>query len=311
MQGDSAETQDSYAAALQELAAALRELHNQQGAPTYRGIAARSDELHSGLGQMSPISPSLIHQMMSGRASPRSVDRLLGLVRVLLSFDNGKRVVPPAQDDPRLQVWVDRWRALQNARAEAHGLSSNATTVVVTGDNYGTISQGPGTPAPTPSNLAEQRQKFHFDFLNHTLKQAEWTFRLSVWFMTGGAVVILAGAVLALVHAGNPDLSYLPLVTSLTGALITVGGGALALHSKRTMANLTKAAEDNESKIDIDHKLEVATTFIDRVGDPGAKDRLNSAAAMKALGMDAAPETMVNRLLPEQPKEIEPGDASS
>ncbi|MFI1184785.1 hypothetical protein [Streptomyces californicus] len=160
-------------------------------------------------------------------------------------------------------------------------------------------------------SLAERRQKFHFDFLNHTLKQSEWTFRLSVWFMTGGALVILAGAVLALVHAGNPDLSFLPIVTSLTGALITVGGGALALHSKRTMANLTKAAEDNESKIDIDHKLEVATAFIDRVADSKQKDDLNTAAAMKALGMDAQPETMVNRLLPEpQVKEIEPGDST-
>ncbi|WSK18753.1 hypothetical protein OG730_05055 [Streptomyces sp. NBC_01298] len=99
-------------------------------------------------------------------------------------------------------------------------------------------------------------------------------------------------------------------MTSLTGALITVGGGALALHSKRTMATLTKAAEDNESKIDVDHKLEVATTFIDRVGDSETKDRLNSAAAMKALGMEAAPDVMVNRLLPEQAKEIEPPGSS-
>ncbi|MCD9589806.1 hypothetical protein LUV28_18515 [Streptomyces sp. 8ZJF_21] len=129
--------------------------------------------------------------------------------------------------------------------------------------------------------------------------------------MTGGSLIILAGGVLALVHAGNPDLSYLPLVTSLTGALITIGGGALALHSKRTMANLTKAAEDNEKKIDIDHKLEIATTFIDRVADSKQRDDLNSAAAMKALSMDAAPEMMVNRLLPEQPKEIEPGGSTN
>ncbi|MEU5251457.1 TRADD-N-associated membrane domain-containing protein [Streptomyces longwoodensis] len=166
-----------------------------------------------------------------------------------------------------------------------------------------------GDANPQTNHFADQRQQFHFNFLNHTLKQAEWTFRLSVWFMTGGALIILAGGVLALVHAGNPDLSYLPLVTSLTGALITVGGGALALHSKRTMANLTKAAEDNEKKIDIDHKLEVATTLIDRVQDPQTKDRLHSAAALKALGMEAQPETMVNRLLPEeQPKQIEPGE---
>ncbi|GAA1672848.1 TRADD-N-associated membrane domain-containing protein [Streptomyces yatensis] len=176
----------------------------------------------------------------------------------------------------------------------------------------GSVNSGHVYQASRDLSLPERRQKFHFDFLNHTLKQAEWTFRLSVLFMTGGSLIILAGGVLALVHAGNPDLSYLPLVTSLTGALITVGGGALALHSKRTMANLTKAAEDNEKKIDIDHKLEIATTFIDRVADSKQRDDLNSAAAMKALDMDAAPEMMVNRLLPEQPnKEIEPGGSTN
>lgn len=195
-------------------------------------------------------------------------------------------------EGPRVEQRVDRVDQIQN---------------VFIGQGQDTHGREVAERAAT--RLAEQRQKFHFDFLNHALKQAEWTFRLSVWFMTGGALVILAGAVLALVHAGNPDLSYLPLVTSLTGALITVGGGALALHSKRAMANLTKAAEDNENKIDIDHKLEVATTFIDRVQDSQAKDRLNSAAALKALGMDAQPETMVNRLLPDpQTKEIDPGN---
>ncbi|MFE3387455.1 TRADD-N-associated membrane domain-containing protein [Streptomyces anulatus] len=194
---------------------------------------------------------------------------------------------------------------IANSGVVQYGGVSN---IIISGDSH---SAGRVYQAGRDASLPEQRQKFHFDFLNHTLKQAEWTFRLSVWFMTGGALIILAGGVLALVHAGNPDLSYLPYVTALTGALITTGGGALALHSKRTMANLTKAAEDNEKKIDIDHKLEVATTFIDRVVDSKQKDDLNTAAAMKALGMDAKPETMVDRLLPgEQPKEIEPGGST-
>lgn len=206
------------------------------------------------------------------------------------------------------------WRRAREGEARPVAVTASAAasgSVVIAGD-VGHITMNRLNPEglKKESSLAAQRQKFHFDFLNHTLKQAEWTFRLSVWFMTGGALVILGGAVLALVHAGNPNISYLPLVTSLTGALITLGGGALALHSKRTMANLTKAAEDNESKIDVDHKLEVATTFIDRVGDSEAKDRLNSAAALKALGMEAQPEIMVNRLLPEQAKEIEPGDSA-
>ncbi|MFF5160876.1 hypothetical protein ACFY3N_32470 [Streptomyces sp. NPDC000348] len=156
--------------------------------------------------------------------------------------------------------------------------------------------------------LAEKRQDFQVDFMNHTLKQSQWTFRLSVVFMAGGAGIVLAGGVLALVNAGKSDRDYVRLVTSLAGGLMTSGGGgALALHSKRTMANLAKAAESNEKKIDNDHNLEVAMTFIDRVEDPQERNRLNSMAAMKALGIEAQPKTMVNRLLPDQqPKEIEP-----
>ncbi|MEU6114891.1 hypothetical protein ABZ840_10230 [Streptomyces sp. NPDC047117] len=174
----------------------------------------------------------------------------------------------------------------------------------------GPVHTGAGNQKNSES-LAEQRQRFFFDFLKESLKQVEWTFRLSVCFMAGGAAVILAGAVLALVHAGNPDISYLPLVTALTGALITVGGGALAIHARRARAHLTKQAERLDVKIDADHKLEKATGFIDRVQDPTARDNLNSAAAMKALDIQGTPDAMVDRLLPkpeERPGEIGPGD---
>lgn len=160
-------------------------------------------------------------------------------------------------------------------------------------------------------SLAEQQQKFFFNFLNKSLNQSEWTFRLSVWFMAGGAAIILTAAVLGLVHAGNPDLSYLPIVTFLTGALITGGGGALSLHARRARAHVTEQADRMDAKIDLHHKMETATTFIDRVDDPAVRDRLNSAAAMKALDMQSTPEVMVDRLLPgqesRQPGEIEPG----
>lgn len=178
------------------------------------------------------------------------------------------------------------------------------------GGSIGPVHTGAGDQKNS-ENLAEQRQRFFFDFLKESLKQVEWTFRLSVCFMAGGATVILAGAVLALVHTGNPDISYLPLVTALTGALITVGGGALAIHARRARAHLTKQAERLDVKIDADHRLEKATGFIDRINDPTARDRLNSAAAMKALDMQAGPDAMVDRLLPkpeDRPDEIGPGD---
>lgn len=137
-----------------------------------------------------------------------------------------------------------------------------------------------------PKGLAEKRQDFHFAFMNQTLKQSAWTFNFGVVVMAGGAAIILSGAALAVVHAGKPDRDYAQLVKSLAGGLMTSGGGgALMLHSKRTMANLAKAAESNEKRMDDDRNLEVAMTFIDRVEDPQERNRLNSAVAMKALGI--------------------------
>lgn len=215
-------------------------------------------------------------------------DQIRGIIQALMAVDIGRQY-----EDARQQL-------VQTA-GEVHN--------VFIGGYEPTVTPAPQSAVDKPS-LAEQRQNFHFEFLNHSLKQAEWTFRLSVWFMTGGAAVILIGAVLALLHAGSPSHGYVPLVTSLTGALITVGGGALAVHARRARAHVTEQAQRIEDKIDADHQLETATTFIDRVSDPEAKDRLNAAAAMKALNMQAN-QTMVNRLLPgEQPKEIEPGDTA-
>ncbi|MBV7246382.1 hypothetical protein [Streptomyces sp. MW-W600-10] len=153
---------------------------------------------------------------------------------------------------------------------------------------------------PSAEKLAEQRQKFFFDFLKHSLRQSEWTFRLSVWFLAGGAAIILTAAVLGLVHAGSPDLNYLPIVTFLTGSLIATGGGALAVHAQRARAHVTEQADRMDVKIDLDYKMQTATTFIDRVDDPEVRDRLNSAAAMKALDMQSSPEAMVDHLLSEQ-----------
>ncbi|MFI2209088.1 hypothetical protein [Streptomyces sp. NPDC020141] len=186
----------------------------------------------------------------------------------------------------------------------------NHNTVVIAGDS-GPVKPPEQAREPRGESLAEQRQRFFFDFLKHSLRQAEWTFRLSVWFMSGGAGIILAAAVLGLVHAGNPDLSYLPIVTFLTGALITGGGGALALHARRARAHVTEQADRMDIKIDQDHRMEKATAFIDRVDDPAARDRLNSAAALEALGMRPSAEAVADRTLPGRegrgPGEIESG----
>ncbi|MFY1625876.1 TRADD-N-associated membrane domain-containing protein [Micromonospora sp. WMMD735] len=166
---------------------------------------------------------------------------------------------------------------------------------------YGTVNVGSGSyQLNSTRRLASERQKLYFGFFRQALQQAETTFRLSVIFMSCGAAIILASAILALINAGNPNVDYLPLVTSLTGLLITVGGGALAIHSNRARRHLAEQAERLDVKIEQDHKLEQASVFIERVDDARLKDRLRAMTAMQALGISPDPDLTANQILPEQ-----------
>lgn len=159
--------------------------------------------------------------------------------------------------------------------------------------------------APEPqssaeSELAKQRQSFFFEFLRQALKQAEATFRLSVIFMSAGAVILLTGGVLALVNAGNPDWSYLPLLTSLSGLLITTCGGAFALHANRARKHLTVQAERIHENIQADSTLAQALDLIDRVDDPVLRDRLKSFTAMRVLNLQPEPSQVAEQLFSDQ-----------
>lgn len=163
--------------------------------------------------------------------------------------------------------------------------------------------------APASDESRTRRQEFFFDFLRQALKQADTTFRLSVMFMSGGAVILLVGGGLALVHAGDPDFSYVPLLTSLSGLLITSCGGAFALHSNRARKHLTQQAEGIHTEMRADVTLEQTLGLIDRVDDPHLRDRLRSVAVMTSLGFAPDAGEVTDRLLPQrsqEPGEIEP-----
>jgi TRADD-N domain-containing protein len=153
-----------------------------------------------------------------------------------------------------------------------------------------------GSQPPRESELARQRQSFFFEFLRQALRQAEATFRLSVIFMSAGAIILLTGGVLALVNAGNPDWSYLPLLTTLSGLLITTCGGAFALHANRARRHLTVQAERIHENIQADSTLAQALDLIDRVDDPVLRDRLKSVTAMRVLNLQPEPSQVAEQL---------------
>jgi hypothetical protein len=163
--------------------------------------------------------------------------------------------------------------------------------VIVSSPGYGQY--------PMAGGLANERQRLFFAFFRQALKQSETTFVLSVLFMSGGAAIVLAGGVLALVRTGDSHFNYLSLVTSLAGVLITAGGGALAVHSNRARRHLTAQAGRLDTKIDDDQRLEHARLLTDQVEDPRLRDRLKAIIVMRVMGINPDPETAANRILPQ------------
>ncbi|KUJ66926.1 hypothetical protein ACZ90_31325 [Streptomyces albus subsp. albus] len=175
--------------------------------------------------------------------------------------------------------------------------------VVISGSSVVNVVGSAHAAAPAPAatasgGLTTRRQDFFFSFLGQALKQAETTFRLSAVFMSAGALMVLLGAGLALANAGDPDASYLPALTSLSGALIGTCGGAFALHSGRARRHLTVQAERVHESMQADLTLDQTLALIDGVEDHALRDRLKSVTALRVLGLGPDPETAASRLLP-------------
>ncbi|GGK79109.1 hypothetical protein Sme01_22220 [Sphaerisporangium melleum] len=179
--------------------------------------------------------------------------------------------------------------------------------------NYENVWVGPPLQGSAKSkpDLAELRQEFLFDFLRQALRQAETTFRLSVIFMSAGAAILLAGGGLALYNAGVVGRSYVPLLTGLSGVLITACGGAFAVHSNRARKHLTDQAKRVHENIQDDLAFSQALDLINEVKDVELRDRLKSVTAMRVLGVRPDPGEITNRVLPwhEKAKEAEPGNS--
>ncbi len=117
--------EQTYEALLQSLSLELAALRVRAGNPSLRDIQKRAQKLFADEGVSLP--PSTLSGLFNGGYPGR--DRLLWLVRTLLSFDrSGQGCPPPDNGAPELDPWYDRWEAITRVRPtrRRHRLSSTA-----------------------------------------------------------------------------------------------------------------------------------------------------------------------------------------
>lgn len=189
---------------------------------------------------------------------------------------------------------INRWlgaydRAVRAQRTDGRWIAQapGSQSVVVEGDNAQVTVHASDTAEPVSTR--SPLQEYRFNFLRQALSQANVTFVLSMVFTTAGAVILLVGAVLALVHANSPTSNYLPLITSLAGVLITASGGAFALHAYRARRHAAEQATQVHQDLKCESAFERTSSLIDRVDDTDLRDRLLAIAAVKELGLSPNP----------------------
>ncbi|MEV0297360.1 helix-turn-helix transcriptional regulator [Nocardia sp. NPDC050710] len=264
------------AAARREFGAALSRIHKE------RGLTLRELEERTG------IKRTALHGWIHEAKIPRNAAQLHELLAV---------------------YGVDQPMAMHLMALHAAARFHGAPQVNISGDNYGVIVHSQPQVVDTPSTLAERQQEFFFDFLQESLKQYGMTFRISIGVALAGALVIMGGGVLALVKVGNPDLSYVPVVTALAGVLITTTAGAFAVHANRARVHLTQEVSSLKSSIQADHEMEQSlklsehklsqtVKLIDGVADTDLQNRLRSIAAAWAMGLAPDPIDLSRYLSP-------------
>ncbi|WP_405005360.1 hypothetical protein OHV13_15075 [Kitasatospora purpeofusca] len=180
---------------------------------------------------------------------------------------------------------------------------------IVQGASVQNVFIGNASTTTQSTTVEDPRERFLASFREQALTQAGNTFRLSMFFVSAGSVILLCGAALVLFRHGSAASSTAGLMTGLSGVLISTCGGAFALHANRARRHLTAQADRVSEELRSDHTFQQSLDLIDRVEDPALRDRLRSITAMRALGLAPTPEDAANRVLPvhdSRNPEIEP-----
>ncbi|MFE9258941.1 WD40 repeat domain-containing protein [Streptomyces sp. NPDC006879] len=130
---------------LARLASDLRRLRLERGNPSYRQLAARAEKSLTGV--QLPIatqSDAFLGKRLLG------LDLLMGLVRILLAYDEDGRERPvPPHTAPALRPWRNRWRTLQAVRPPRARVRQEPRTATAT------------APPPAPAPAVPERPPAH------------------------------------------------------------------------------------------------------------------------------------------------------
>jgi hypothetical protein len=128
------------------------------------------------------------------------------------------------------------------------------------------------------------RDEFVADFLKQALQQASATFKLSIFFMSVGGLIVLCAASLALTRfAGSPSHG-IALISGIGGVLISTSGAAFSLRADKARKHLAQQATVMQSQLVEERRFVQVIDLLTGIKDPHLNDQARVSMAMRLMG---------------------------
>ncbi|WP_371790232.1 hypothetical protein OG285_04580 [Streptomyces sp. NBC_01471] len=126
---------------------------------------------------------------------------------------------------------------------------------------------------------------------SHGLAQAKVSFFVSIVFGMVGSAILLAGVVLAIMHADSSGSRYGAIVTQTAGAVINVLAGVFFLQSNRTRRDMGAQGVMLRDDSRFDRRLKAASVLSDNISEDALRNQVRAQMALQLVGgqLDAFP----------------------
>jgi membrane protein implicated in regulation of membrane protease activity len=114
------------------------------------------------------------------------------------------------------------------------------------------------------------------DYYSQSLAQFKASFRISLFFASLGAFILLSGVALAVFRAGGNGSQYAAVTSTVAGTVASLLSGVLFVYSSRAIKHLDSQAMRLREDRDRERSFERNCTLLDRIKSESLRDQVTA-----------------------------------
>lgn len=147
--------------------------------------------------------------------------------------------------------------------------------------------------ARSPESIADDPQfQLLLDYYSQSLAQFKASFRISLFFASLGAIILLSGVAMAVFRADTNGSQYAGVTSTIAGTVASLLSGVLFVYSSRAIKHLDSQTVRLREDRDRERSFERNCTLLDRIKSEPLRDQVT---ANLVIGQPLQPAQSANR----------------